>query len=94
MLTRLGRAYLDTGDFKNGLLTLRDAARYYPKFPETDGVVKRMRKAFVKLYVGGRADKLPPLVSLALYDQFRELTPPGQGRERPYRQTGPSPGWG
>ena len=78
VLTRLGRAYLDTGDFKNGLLTLRDAARYYPKFPETDGVVKRMRKAFVKLYVGGRADKLPPLVSLALYDEFRELTPPGK----------------
>ena len=78
VLTRLGRTYIDAGDFKNGLLTLRDAARYYPKNPETDRVIDRMRAAFVKLYVGGKADKLPPLVSLALYDEFRELTPSGK----------------
>jgi tetratricopeptide (TPR) repeat protein len=78
LLTRLGRAYLDTGDFKNGLLTLRDAVRNYPKHPETDGVVNHMRDAYVNLFDGALADKLPPLVSLALYDEFRELTPPGK----------------
>lgn len=78
VLTRLGRAYLDAGDFKNGLLTLRDAARHYPKNPGTDRVIDRMRAAFVKLYAGGKADKMAPLVSLALYDEFRELTPSGK----------------
>ncbi|MDX1486171.1 MAG: hypothetical protein R3229_16990, partial [Alphaproteobacteria bacterium] len=78
VLVRLGKAYLASGDFKNGLLTLRDAARFYPEHPETSNVVDRMRAAFTKLYVQGGADKLPPLVSLALYDEFRELTPPGK----------------
>lgn len=78
VLTRLGRAYLTIGDFKNGLLTLRDAARHYPKHPDSDSVIDRMRAAFIKLYVGGKADKMPPLVSLALYDEFRELTPSGK----------------
>jgi tetratricopeptide (TPR) repeat protein len=78
VLKQLGEAYLRAGDFKRGLPALRDAVRYYPKHPEADGVIDHMRAAFVKLYVGGKADELRPLVSLALYDEFRELTPPGK----------------
>jgi hypothetical protein len=36
-----------------------------------------MTAAFSKLFLDGAATSLPPLVALALYEDFRELTPPG-----------------
>lgn len=77
VLMRLGRAYLDIADYKNGLMTLRDLATNFPKHADADKVIDAMRAAFVKLYVEGAADKVPPLTALALYDEFRELTPEG-----------------
>ncbi len=78
VLRRLGHAYLDVNDYKNGLTTLRELATYFPKHPDADKVIDAMRSAFIKLYVDGAADKLAPLTALALYDQFRELTPEGE----------------
>ncbi len=77
VLKRLGQAYIDADDYKNGLLTLRELATNFPKHPGVDSVIDTMRAAFVKLYVDGAADKLAPLAALAIYDQFRELTPEG-----------------
>ncbi len=36
-----------------------------------------MASEFRDLYLGGAADKLSPLTAIGLYDEFRELTPPG-----------------
>jgi hypothetical protein len=69
--------YLAEGDFKNGLMTLREAATYFPKDVRAREVTREMRDAFIKLYIDGAADELPPLTALALYDEFRELTPLG-----------------
>jgi len=77
VLNRLGQAYMDAGDYKNGLMTLRELATHFSAYPGTDKVIDNMRAAFVKLYVDGAADKIAPLTALALYDQFRELTPQG-----------------
>jgi hypothetical protein len=78
VLSRLGRAYLEINDYKNGLMTYRELATNYPKHPDADKVIDTMRGAFIKLYVDGAADKIAPLTALALYDQFRELTPEGE----------------
>ena len=77
-LRRLGELYLAEGDFKNGLMTLREAATYFPKDVRAREVTQEMRDAFIKLYIDGAADNLQPLTALALYDEFRELTPLGE----------------
>ncbi|MEE8515582.1 MAG: hypothetical protein V3T02_02975, partial [Alphaproteobacteria bacterium] len=78
LLRRLGGLYIAEGDFKNGLMTYREAVTYFPDHNDSPAVAGAMRAAFLRLYIEGAADNLPPLVALALYDEFRELTPAGE----------------
>jgi tetratricopeptide (TPR) repeat protein len=77
LLRRLGELYLAENDYRNGLATLREAATLFPDHPETPTLARTMTDAFAKLYLEGGAERMPPLTALALYDDFRELTPPG-----------------
>lgn len=77
LLRRLGDLYLAENDYRNGLATLREAATLFPNHPETPTLARTMTDAFAKLYLEGGAERMPPLTALALYDDFRELTPPG-----------------
>ena len=77
LLRRLGSLYLDQKLYRNGLRTLRQAATYFPKNEESNQVTKQMSDAFHLLYLEDGADILPPVTAIALYDEFRELTPPG-----------------
>jgi hypothetical protein len=77
VLEKLGNHYLDKGDFRKGLARLRVAVSYFPKSEQTDHIAKRMAKTFKQLYLKGEAEKLQPLSALALYDEYRELTPAG-----------------
>ena len=77
VLRRLGGLYLDQQDYRNGLGTYRVIATYFPDHPDTPRIAQTMTDTFKKLYLEGEADNLPPLSALALYDEFRELTPAG-----------------
>lgn len=77
LLRRLGSLYLDKQLYREGLRTLRQAATYFPDNPESNQVTKQMSDAFHDLYLRDAADVLPPVTAIALYDEFRELTPPG-----------------
>jgi len=77
LLRRLGSLYLDQKLYRNGLRTLRQAATYFPDNEESNQVTKQMSDAFNMLYLQDGADILPPVTAIALYDEFRELTPPG-----------------
>ena len=77
LLDRLGRLYLDNGDYWNGLTTLREAATLFAGSPEADGATERMQAAFRDLFAAGAARDLPPLKAMALYEEFRDLTPTG-----------------
>ncbi len=78
LLRRLGHLYLEEKDFRNGLRTLRQAATYFREYPESKDVTQEMTDAFAQLYLAGAADVLPPVTAIALYDEFKELTPPGE----------------
>ncbi|MCW8915299.1 MAG: hypothetical protein OQK24_05515 [Magnetovibrio sp.] len=78
LLRRLGTLYLEQKLFRDGLRTLRQAATYFPDHESTNQVTKQMSDAFHKLYLENGADVLPPVTAIALYDEFRELTPPGE----------------
>lgn len=78
VLRRLGDLYLDQPDYRNGLKILRSVVTHFPNHPSIPGVAEKMSSVFRDLYLGGIAETLSPLTALALYDEFRELTPAGE----------------
>lgn len=77
VLKQLGSLHLNKGEFRKGLNTLRTAITYYPNNKKVKDIAQLMTAAFRELHLEGGADALPPLQALALYDDFRELTPAG-----------------
>lgn len=77
LLRRLGALYLEERMYREGLTALRQAATYFPDHENADQVTRQMSDAFLQLYMQDGADVLPPITAIALYDEFRELTPPG-----------------
>jgi len=82
LLNKLGHLYFDVDQPRKGLITLRQAATHFPDHPLAKQAADDMSKEFRKLYLGGGADRLSPLTAVALYDEFRELTPPGADGDR------------
>lgn len=77
LLKRLGGLYLEETLYREGLTALKQAVTQFPEHPESDQLTKRMSDAFLFLYMERGADVLPPVTAIALYDEFRELTPAG-----------------
>lgn len=77
LLRRLGELEFSVGDLRNGITTFRQLVKYFPKSPEVPLLTKQMSDEFAKLFLDGGAQSLPPLTALALYYDYRELTPPG-----------------
>ncbi len=82
LLRRLGTLYLRSGQFRDGLNTLRQAATYFRSHPLAPRVTETMVEAFNALFLEGIADKMPPVTAIAIYDEFKELTPPGRLGDR------------
>ncbi len=82
MLRRLGTLYLEEGLYRQGLDRLRKAATHYRPHEEAIQVTQQMFDTFTDLYLNDGADTLAPVTAIALYDEFKELTPAGvQGDE-------------
>ncbi|MCF8490679.1 MAG: tetratricopeptide repeat protein [Rhodospirillum sp.] len=77
LLRRLAQLYLDSGDPGASLRMLKLAVTYFENRPEVAEVTDEMYRIFEDLYLNGGADKLSPITAIALYDEFRELTPAG-----------------
>lgn len=75
---RLGDLYSDAGDYRTALMRLRQAASHFKDVDGAEAIAEDMRKRFRMLFLEGGADKLEPVRALALYEEFRELTPPGE----------------
>ena len=78
LLRRLGRLYLQVEDYRNGLRTLRQAVTYFRDNEATKDVTQLMADAFIQLYLEDAADTMKPVQAIALYEEFRELTPGGE----------------
>lgn len=77
LLHRLGNLQIDTGDYRNGLQTLRAAVLGFPRSDEARRIQSEMATVFEDLFLRGKADGLPPIQALGLYYDFKELTPIG-----------------
>lgn len=82
----LGRLYLDQGNNRAGLMALRRAVVQFPDHPEVLALTKTMSEAFRRLFLGGQLDDLQALSTLALYAEFKELTPLGREGDRIIRE--------
>ena len=82
LLRKLGALYLDDNQPRKGLVALRSAAANFPNRPEAKEIGDQMSSAFRELYLENGADRLSPLTAVALYDEFRELTPAGAEGDR------------
>jgi tetratricopeptide (TPR) repeat protein len=74
----LGRLYGEEGRYRDALVAMRTAAAGRG---ESDIVRRAHAEAaalFDALFVGGKADALPPIEALSLFYDFRDLTPVGR----------------
>ncbi len=77
ILTSLAQIYQDTKQYDNLLRTWKAMLDGFPNNPDTLTISGDMGQLFKSLYLQGMADSMPPLKSLSLFYEFRELTPVG-----------------
>ena len=75
VITRLYELYAAREDWRSALNLMRTAVAAFPNAVETPAIRTRMSGMFNNLFAKGGADRLTPLGALALYYDFRELTP-------------------
>ena len=76
LMRRLGELRIKDGDYRGGFDALRQAADNSPTIP----ITRRSRSSSPTrspMFLGPGAESVPPLKALSLYDEFKELTPPG-----------------
>jgi hypothetical protein len=76
-LAELGRHYLADRRYRDGLSVMHSAVAFFPKEDGARTLAQEMSDAFRGLFLEGGADALPPIEALALFYDFRELTPLG-----------------
>ncbi|MBT6289757.1 MAG: hypothetical protein HOI98_05570 [Rhodospirillaceae bacterium] len=86
LLRKLGSLHIKSGDYRNGLRTLRQAVTYFKDKPTTGNVTKEMAKAFADLYLNDKADSMQPVRAIALFEEYKELTPSGADGEEMIRK--------
>ncbi|MGE4527734.1 MAG: tetratricopeptide repeat protein [Rhodospirillaceae bacterium] len=77
LLTTLAQMDLSAKRYGEGLRVLKQMVSYFRDKPGVKDITELMRTTFRELYLNGRADDMPPVRAIALFDEFRELTPPG-----------------
>ncbi|HEY9547859.1 MAG TPA: hypothetical protein VIR45_00025, partial [Kiloniellaceae bacterium] len=82
LLRELGKLRLAQNEYEQGLDALRQAVTFFPGNPETKEAAQELTKAFSDIFTQGAIEGMTPLQALALYDEFRELTPVGKAGDR------------
>lgn len=82
LLRDLGRLRLQENEFEEGLGALRQAVTFFPDNSDSRDLAFELTEAFSDIFTSGVADSMTPLQALALYDEFRELTPVGAAGDK------------
>ena len=76
VMQRLGDLYYSQGRYRDSLNAFREATVTVPNSRLAVEVAQRMREVFYEVMAGERSYDITPLKALALYEDFKELTPP------------------
>ena len=82
----LGQIYLSLGRYREALEALRSAGERLPDLPEAAQLQADLTQAFRTLFLDGQADGLQPIQALALFYDFKELTPIGADGDQMVRR--------
>jgi len=77
LLSYLGQLYVDNAQYDEALRIWKELLIAFPNDPATLDITTKMASLFERLYSEGLADEMEPLKSLALFYEFRDLTPVG-----------------
>ncbi|WP_114392031.1 tetratricopeptide repeat protein [Oleisolibacter albus] len=83
---RIGEVHALAGNYVQAFETMKRTVRLFPDTPEAKQISQEMIDTFVDLFAKDGAAKMPALEALALYEQYRELTPPGPDGDRIIRK--------
>ena len=78
VLHKLGEFYVDRGDYRHGLNMMKEVVANYSKSPVAGRIAISMVDIFKKLFLEESMDDIPPVQALALYYEFKHLTPIGR----------------
>ncbi len=79
---RLGQMYVDDKDYLKGLTVLRNASSLSPGSELSHNVSGYMVKAFRDVFANDRLKRLSPLEAISLYQEFKDILPPGEEGDR------------
>ncbi len=77
LLRTLAEMELSAKRYGEGLWVLKQMAGYFRQTEGVKDIVDLMRTTFRELYLNDRAADMPPVRAIALFEEFRELNPPG-----------------
>jgi tetratricopeptide (TPR) repeat protein len=77
-LALLAKLYADQGQFREAFTTMRLAMRAHPRSESVRGMQDDVARHFERLFLDGNADQMKPVDALALYYDFRDMTPQGR----------------
>ena len=77
LLQRLAEIYVAERDYRRALESMKRAAVHFVGQPTATLLAGQMNQLFAEIFAHGGADDLPAREALALYYEFRDLTPAG-----------------
>ena len=77
LIRNLGRLYLQGGHYREALETLRTMSNISVQAQEMTDIRADLNNTFRALFLDGRADGMAPIQALALFYDFKDLTPIG-----------------
>jgi hypothetical protein len=77
LIRELGQLYLSQGHYREALETMRSIASQRIAAPEMEDVRNDLASTFRTLFLDGQADGMEPVQALALFYDFKDLTPLG-----------------
>lgn len=83
---RLGEMHVLAGNYAQAFDTMRRTISLFPDDPQAAEIANQMTGTFTDLFLKDGAAHLSPLEALSLYEQYRELTPPGADGDRIIRR--------
>ncbi len=88
VLEALGARYAANSSFREALTVMRSAVTYFPNSQRSLRIADQMNEVFADLYLRNGSDAMPAIKALALYYDFRELTPLGADGDEMIRRLG------
>lgn len=84
-LRSLGEIYVEEGRYRDALTVMRTGLNFSPQHPISRDMRDTMGDIFEALYLDGKADSMKLTFSIALFYDFKELTPIGTKGDRMIR---------